>query len=773
MRVLKLHIPSVLFFTFTLTLFFSIESFGEEIIVKLKADSLKYDDVSGVVFASGSVEARLKGFTINSSTLTYDKNSNVVTAEGDVLISSADYHADCASISYDASTEVGLASKFYTVLAPSDIKGSVFLRVDEFYEKPGFKWGKESDVTTCDQSEPHYDIRAKRFDYYPDDKIVAYFATFYINKVPVMWFPVWVYSFKKKRSSLMPVIGHNEVEGDFAKFGFDYFVSNNANGIIFVDLMRKKGLGKGVLHDYTIDEKNSGSLYLYHVEERDSGLTDWVTKLDHRLKLSGDTTMNFTQKYSDIYLVPLGRLDQTYYKVELNHLSDRKFNTAIDVLDDRWGMTEGANYKLSHSLNGYNTDFSSSFSKAKYVPSWSKLSQRLTHSQPLLKDNMTFSTVMNFYRNAPDEKGPFDERFEPQVELVDREDEFSIRAFQNWYIDLDRDLYTGDDNTEYLERQPELTLSLKPRDLSLFTLNTDFSAARFHETKWISNTSRLRNYTTERYNANFRGTRTLAMPLYSSLSLMAAVEQYLYAPGDQRYVFREGIGLSTALGGFFINSIDYQRGRSEGNTPFFFDIIGVDHEFISDTVTLYYLDKVRWISNCGYNYRTELYNDLTSRLIFTPDYRISSQVSTGYDPNNQIWRDLTFSLGLRPLPKISWDWNSVHDINNNLFKSASSILDVEIGDDWRYKFHVKVGHAYDYFTGRFIMRDLMVVKDLHCWEMKFVYSDWRREWRLSFTLIAFPDQPVGWGAGENGYFFEGFSEDTLTKGFNQPSPSRY
>ena len=740
-----------------------------EIVVKLKANSLKYDENKGVAFATGSVEAKMKGFTVNSDMLLFDANSNVVTAEGDVRISSADYSATGTSLHYDASSEISSVGNFYAIFSPSDIKGKLYVRVDDFYNDPSMMWGKESDMTTCDYDVPHYDIKAKRFEFYPGDKLVAFSATFYINRVPVMWFPVWVYSLKNRRSSLMPVIGHNMVEGNFAKFGFDYFFNNNSNGLILVDLMQWKGLGKGIQHFYRLNDNNYGTLYFYHLEERDTGKTGIVEKVDHVIQIDPETKLDLYGKFADIYLVPSGRLDQTYGKVALDHLGDRKFNLLFDALDDRWGGMKSYNLNVNHSIDKYSTSFSSNFSKGIDVPSWIRFNSRFSHTQPIINDNITFSTIVNFSRNSTSEFTPADERLDPQVELVDVEKEFTVRAFQNWYIDTDRDLYTADRNTEYLEKKPEITVSLKPRNLEYFTLSTNVGVAKYHEVKWVPTTSTLRNYTADRYNVNLQADRSIGLPVGSNLSLMGAVEQYFYSPGDERYVLRERAGLSTNLWNFFSNSIEYQKGKSEGNTPFFFDVVGVDNEYLNETMTLYWLDKVRWINGCGYNYKSRLYNDLTTRLTVRPEERISSSVSTGYDLNNHIWRDLVFDLGLKPLKAISWAWHSVHDINNNLFKSGTSLLDAEIGDDWRYKFHIIVGHEFDYFTGRFIMRDLTVEKDLHCWSMRFTYSDWRQEWRISFTLKAFPDQPVGWGAGENGSFFEGLP----LPDYLQQSPTRY
>jgi hypothetical protein len=763
--------PPVLLLFF-LILFFS-PTFAEELTVKIKADSLRYSEDRGSVYAAGSVEARLRDFVMRSDSMVVDTNTNIVTAEGNVSLTAQGYSAHGDRMVYDTSGEVASISNFNSVFTSPDIKGEVHLKIGEFYDGPQSKWGLEGDATTCDYPFPHYELKAKRFDYYPDDKIVGFSVTFYINGAPVMWFPYWIYSFKRGRSSIMPVIGHNNVEGDFAKFGFDYFANNDAYGVVYVDIMQKKGLGKGIEHDYRIDPKNEGVLYLYHLEERDTNLTDWVAKIDHRYMIDDSTKLGLFSKYADIYTVPFGRLDQNYSRIELNHASDRKYDVRLDVLDDRWNNFENYNLSAGHSWEKYRTGFLSTFSRSKLAPNWERYNTRLTHEQLFLKDNITFSSTVNFISNATDEGVPHDDRLEPQVEWVDREEMFTLKLFQNWYIDTDRDTYLLDKNTEYLERQPEATVSFKTYDAGLFNINTSAGVGRFHETKWIPVTSTLRNFTSDRYNANISAYRSLSVGMGTSLGLLGAVEQYIYTPGDERYVLKEEADLRTELGGFFRNSASYRRGYSEGDTPFFFDTVGVDHEYMNDTVDLYYLDRINWETSCGYNYRTKLYNDLTTTLRVRPDPRLEGSAATGYDINNKIYRDLALRATVRPWDKFSWSWESTHDLNNDLFKSASSYLDAEFFDDWRYKFHIQVRHTYDYFLGKFIMRDLTIVKDLHCWEMSYAYSDWLKQWTLTFTLKAFPGQPVGWGAGDRGYFWNGPSPESYLDSYDQPSPARY
>ena len=249
---------------------------------------------------------------------------------------------------------------------------------------------------------------------------------------------------------------------------------------------------------------------------------------------------------------------------------------------------------------------------------------------------------------------------------------------------------------------------------------------------------------------------------------MAGLDQFAYDTSDARYAFREKISLKTELWGFFRNNVDYNRGISEGNTPFFFDNIGNFYNNIKDTITLYYLEAVTWTIDGGYNWQASKYFDLMTRLNVKLSERLHISLSGGYDIENQKYRDLVTSTRVIPMGGLTVDINSVHDLNTGILKSADSLVDYEFGEDWVSKWHLRVGHVYDYLSGRFLLRDLMIVKDLHCWEAKFMYSDYRKEWSITFTLKAFPEMPIGW-ATYQGFYFEGFNKEELLK----ESPRRY
>lgn len=81
-----------------------------------------------------------------------------------------------------------------------------------------------------------------------------------------------------------------------------------------------------------------------------------------------------------------------------------------------------------------------------------------------------------------------------------------------------------------------------------------------------------------------------------------------------------------------------------------------------------------------------------------------------------------------------------------------------------------MGHSYDFTTDMYMLRDLAVVKDLHCWEATFTYNDYLKEFRFGITLKAFPQFPLSYTANPNGNYFNSFMDNMH---FEQESPKRY
>ena len=743
----------------------------EEIPVNIKAEKLKYVENSDLVTASGSVEIVLKEVVIHSDDLVMDTKTNVITAEGNVRLSGPEYDGQGTSLTYFVNDETSSFKNFKTTVSPSEVKGHIYMGADDIQNLRS-KWlGREGDLTTCDyvaSDAPHYFVAARKVEYYPDDKIVGYSVTFYIGRVPCLWAPYMVYDLKRKRKRNWS-IGHNEVEGNFIKTFWDY-----PSGIILLDLMEKKGWGKGFEHYYDLKRYGAGTFYLYQVDEPDTHLTDWVYKINHTLKLTSESTLNLGHSFSKIYLVPGGRLDQSTYRLDFSHQKkEHRLNSLLDVLDNRGGQQERYNISLNNSFKGYQTSYSFNLDQGKVEPRSIRSSQRLSHQQPLLNEYTDLNLNANYTNAIPQVGLHGDERMDLSYTLTNRGSFYNLTVYEDWYLDLDRNLYLGDENDQYLEKQPEIALSLHPYDLKIFNLSPSFGYGYYHEVRYVTELGGNRDFKAGRYSTALSLDKSLPMILGTTLSLGYGVTQYLYEPGDMLYAQTERAGLNTSLFNCFRNNVDFNRGLSEGNSPFFFDRLGTKYSHIRDTLNLYYQDYVNWTLSGGFNYETRKHFNWDTSLTLRPDPALNASYRTSWDIENQIWLDLVSGYRLMPFKGLTDDTTLVQDLNTGQLKSGSNLLDWEIGSEqeWENHWHFKLGHVYNPSNQEFKLVDVMIAKDLHCWEIKYLYSDYRKEFSLIFTLKALPGEPIGYAEGK-GFYFDSI-EKSFKEEFEGASPQRY
>ena len=735
---------------------YATTSDGGEIPVKIKAEHLKFSQETGKVFASGSVEARFEDAVLLSDKLEIDMNESIATAEGSVIIKRGEYKAGGSAMEYHFNTDIAFVKDFRAKVLPAGAKGEVFLNIKELKDSEDIKTGFQGGATTCDQKNPHTEILAKSFYFKPNDKIVAYSATVYLNGVPVMWLPVYIYDLARRRVSLlMPIFGSNNVEGDYAKTEVSYFADDAAWGSLYFDFMKKKGTGYGIEHNYILDKKNSGSLYLYYIKELDTSYPDLKIKLDHQVDL-GKNKLKLSYDYSDIYLVPSGRQDQTGFQAALNG-SEGKDNYSISLTT------------MNNRISGLNdldlhTSISSGSSKAEYFytlrnalsgSKWQNVSQGLYLQDKYMNGRLDANLRVNFSRSLSLEGTPYDDRLEPSINLAYKGDIYTATLSANYFLDIDKDAYPNDFRTEYVEKMPDITVALNPLDAAGFALRPEISYGRFHESKYISATDSQRHFTGDRYRTSLAVDRTFELGLGSKFALSLGAEQFDYDTGDQRYTKKEHYTLSTELGGCYSNSLRYERGVGDGNSPFFFDSAGYNYNSIKDTMVFYKGSQHRFTLDGGYNYVTNQYYDLLMSYNARPNDSFNLNMSSGYSPQDGQWRDLVSAVGLVFLPAIKDSLSHTYDLRSGKTRYATNLLEFGIGDTWQSRWDFKISHSYDVARDAIIMQEASIVKDLHCWETTLSWSEFRREYKIVFTLKAFPEMPVGYTSGNQGFFIEG------------------
>jgi len=722
-----------------------------EIPVNVKADNLKYYEDSGLVEAWGSVEVKFKDATIYADNLRMDSVTNIATAEGRVRLFAKSYRATADYLLYDASQEVSTLSNFESKLSPKNVRGNLFISARSLRDNNSVMEGSGGTVTTCDYSIPHDYILADKVEYYPDDRIQGSNVTIYVGEMPVFWMPYLYYDLKRARRRNWE-FGHNEVEGDYLKTAWNY-----PGGLFLLDSMEKKGLGYGVDTDYT-SALGLGSLYLYLLDEKDTGIHDRVEKIEHHQQLNPWTTLKLNHSYVTTYLVPSGRVDQTSFGLNLNYADKARWNLGLSALDDRLGSYQKYALSFNQSLGRISTSYSINYDFAKNDPKWMRNSQRFSYQRPLFSDNITFSTTTNYYHSAASAGDSGEEKIEPQIEIRGSEKDYSWRYSENWFLDLRQDLSPGVPRYDFLEKQPEIEIYPRALDLKLFNLQSTFGYGHYREVRYVPQQGGRRDYATERYRATLNAGKTVALGLGTALTLGAGIDQFAYSPGDQLYAYRENGGLQTNLWSFFRNDLSYRKGYTDGNSPFFFDKLNTSYHDAREKMTFYYLDKFNWSIDGGRNYQTNKWYDVMTSLMVSPNKKWRWMVNTGWDIENTRYKDLVTSMRYSPYSFFALDLAAVQDMNIGELRSGSALWDVYFLEGAPNQMHVRVGQVFDPLTKEFKVRDIMVVKDLHCWEMRYSYSDYRKEFSFSFSLKALPGEPVGFSGGR-GFYFDSFERE--------------
>ncbi|NQT30260.1 MAG: LPS-assembly protein LptD [Candidatus Saganbacteria bacterium] len=742
----------LLLITCYLLFLFVLPLFAQDIPVNIKAENLKYIEETKIIEATGKVEIKLKEIIIYADKVSIDSETNIATAEGRVLMIAKDYQARSDKVRYDANTQFSTFSNFSSQLSPSRIKGSLFVSSGELVDLRNKMLGEDGLVTTCEYKIPHFFFTADKIEYYPDDKIVGRNVYLFAGKLPVWFMPYMVYDLSKKREKNW-VFGHNQVEGDFIKSSWGY-----PYGILYVDLMQKKGLGLGSQVPYALGALGAGSLYLYHLQEKDTHITDWVTRINHTKQLNSATTLKLSHDYSTTYLIPSGRRDQTRFGMDLGFKDSARWNLNLKTFDDRIASLQKYSLAFSQAYQKISTNYNFNYDFSKSDPKWIRASQRFQFRRPLFSDRVMLTTRASYYNNVADSGEPGDERLEPFVEIVGREKKYSWRFTENFYIDLDEDSYLGDDSFQYLEKKPEIVVFPKALDFTFFKLAPSFGYGHYHEVAYVSALAANRDFSTERYQATLDAKKSLKLGLGTTATLLAGIDQFLYGPGDQMYTYRESAQLSTDLFDFFKNSIYYRKGKSDGNTPFLFDQLSTNYHSLVDTMTFYYLNKVRLTLDSGHNWQTHTWFDVNGNLLFKPSTRLSWRSRLGWDIENKRYKNLINSLSLSPSSFLDLTFSSVSDINTGNINSGSILYDLFLLRGQLNQWHFRLSQVYESGTGQFKVRDIIIVKDLHCWELQYTYSDFRKEFSISFSLKALPDEPIGMSSGR-GFYMESLEKE--------------
>jgi hypothetical protein len=273
----------------------------------------------------------------------YNDSTQIVTARGDTVYlhdpkSNAD--GDVVSIGqvrYDVAAHTALITNVYTEYLASGQRWFIHADRGAYAGDTTGKaantfYGRSGDVTTCDDSEPHYHIRGKELKYVSKHILVIRPAILYIADVPILWLPFVFQDLRTGRRSgiLTPRFGFNEIirnsptyRRNFSNLGYYFDINDYTDATVWIDWRSEArpqpgdpGFWQynGEFRYHWLDRFVEGDIAWYYRTQSD-GTNTFALYWNHRQDFSQKTHLTMDINYvsttidqQNIYLNPYAAL---------------------------------------------------------------------------------------------------------------------------------------------------------------------------------------------------------------------------------------------------------------------------------------------------------------------------------------------------------------------------------------------------------------------------------------------------------------------------------
>ena len=259
--------------------------------LKYRAESIDYyfDDRKVILNEKASVS--YLGRSLKSPKLTYYEEYDYLEA-----VSSVDSKGDYVEhpvftdksgeelrgteIKFNIKTEEGFITQGKTQYDTGYYNSDIIKRVsdDTLYVANGT-------FTTCDKEDhPHFYFAGSHMKFIVRDKIIIRPITAYVNDIPVMWFPFYVYPMSKGRQSgfLTPRYGSSRRDGRYVSNLGYYVAPSDYWDYRTAGVLREKNgwLIKNWVN-YTGKSNLSGSVFGSYEDRSDQGTKEWELQFSH------------------------------------------------------------------------------------------------------------------------------------------------------------------------------------------------------------------------------------------------------------------------------------------------------------------------------------------------------------------------------------------------------------------------------------------------------------------------------------------------------------
>ncbi len=563
-------------------------------------------------------------------------------------------------------------------------------------------WGP-SQCTTCNRAHPHYDLFARQADLLTGKRLVLKHVRLTAWGQTLMTLPALVIPLDQRRNEgVTPELGQSVDEGYYAKFAIGYMLGDQA-GIGRLHLMEKRGVGVGTEQQYRLGA-GEGIFSAFYLNDHRRNARSLDVSLRHRQELLGFRADLTGDIRSASYLF-VGESRSSSWSLLMSR------NTAAQTLSTAVRYSENAG-------SGFHSDSLSGSVR------WDT---RLGKTSRLSLNSDYSSTGYSGGMNSRMEQILAQANVSGSTSSLD----WSMATFHRIPISNGSGYGYGG-----LEKQPEVTLRTDgarlwggPRSIRLSALAGDY--------RELPSGRAIRQV---RFDAQTQSGGV------EGLSYSASFRQNFASDNSAQYVLQGSASLRSGMA-----SLDYRYSRPHGYAPLRTDYSGL-YNYVSGGVTLGRPEALSFRAYTGYDLlaekrRQDGWQPLNMDLNWTPVAGLQTSFQSTLSPSNGRWDYLRGRMRYRRGENQLLLTGLYNPVLSKL-ANATGYVDMQINPAWS----IEALGVYNGYTRRFESRQMMLVRDWHCWEACVGYIEnttgYRAgtQWIFEIRIKAFPGRRrIGFG----------------------------
>ncbi len=238
--------------------------------VAYRSDLINYAMADSTIVMTGNAAVTNKNLALNASRVKYNTSRQLVTAFDDslkkdtslvyipVVLKDGTEELIGSYLEYSMKTEKGMLRRSKTEYQEGYYRGKELFR-----EHKEIYYVKDGTYTSCNLDEPHFHFLSPKMKMIQGDKIIAEPVVFYIEKVPLMIVPYYVFSIKPGRhSGFLPFRIGNFERGaaSISNVGYYWAASEYWDTQASLDYFENYGFNYNATFRYNVRYQFTGSL---------------------------------------------------------------------------------------------------------------------------------------------------------------------------------------------------------------------------------------------------------------------------------------------------------------------------------------------------------------------------------------------------------------------------------------------------------------------------------------------------------------------------------